>query len=450
MLSRFALTTFVIIALAVSVFTIEQACQQRTDVATTQINSTQDGGVFYELLTSSTNTSNAHSICEDFGHLQNLVTRNPPDQTIKHQLRVTLTRPPGYTQYSGRVRVGNRIYNLVFATAAFNMWVDSSVRPRIDPSKVGTLGDRVNAPAFDNLFGSVVRGWLYRNTVEIGGLEIPDIPFASTRLESRFGKVGHGVIPFPFEEYRTRLRYPSFWMSPETKLERNVIAFSHRLTLGEVHIGMIENVYVGDIEYHPCAVSSFWMTKKAKIRVKSTSVGLEDETIIFDTASQYIRGPADAVHEIYKSIPESQKLEDGLYGYPCDITPPAITIQLRDRGREWPIEPYLFSRWGTRPNPTHPAEHPVHPTDPDHSKLCIGLFAAHTQHTVIEPKAKSAPQARTAMPELTAKSWAMGHPFLVGKYLVLDRDTKQIGVAELPSLSPYLYHHPAGAPHGNI
>ncbi len=130
-------------------------------------------------------------------------------------------------------------------------------------------------------------------------------------------------------------------MSVQTKLERNVIAFSHRLTLGEVHIGMIKNVYVGNIEYHPCAGSFFWMTKNAKIKVNSKSLGLEDETIIFDTASRYIRGPPDAVHEIYKSIPGSQKLEDGLYGYPCDITPPTITIQLRDRGREWPIDPYL-------------------------------------------------------------------------------------------------------------
>lgn len=129
-------------------------------------------------------------------------------------------------------------------------------------------------------------------------------------------------------------------MRAQTKLERNVVAFSHRLTLGEVHIGMIENVYVGNIEYHPCAASFFWMTKKAKFRVNLESLGLEDETIIFDTASRYIRGPADAVQKIYESIPGSQTLEDGLYGYPCDITPPKITIQL-GMGREWAIEPYL-------------------------------------------------------------------------------------------------------------
>jgi hypothetical protein len=101
---------------------------------------------------------------------------------------------------------------------------------------------------------------------------------------------------------------------------------------------MIEDIYVGEIEYHHCVRSYFWTTNKGKIRVNSRSLGLEDETIIFDTTSRYIRGPAEAVHGIYQLIPGSQKLEDGLYGYPCSITPPAITVQLHDGGREWPID----------------------------------------------------------------------------------------------------------------
>lgn len=85
MFSRFALTVFVIIGLAVSVFTIiEQVRQQRRDVTTTEINSTQDGDELYELPASSMNISDArNNICEDFGHLQDLVTRNPPDQTVR-------------------------------------------------------------------------------------------------------------------------------------------------------------------------------------------------------------------------------------------------------------------------------------------------------------------------------------------------------------------------------
>ncbi len=81
---RLALTVFVITALAISVFTIERVRQQRRDAAITQINSTQDDDVLYELPASSMNTSDVGDIYhEDFGHLQDLVTRNPPDQTVR-------------------------------------------------------------------------------------------------------------------------------------------------------------------------------------------------------------------------------------------------------------------------------------------------------------------------------------------------------------------------------
>ena len=81
---------------------------------------------------------------------------------------------------------------------------------------MGRLGDRVNAPAFDNLFGGMVKGWLYRNTVEIGGLEIPDIPFATTsRLELKFGKVGHGCAIFPLFSLPNFMSFiPALFPSP--------------------------------------------------------------------------------------------------------------------------------------------------------------------------------------------------------------------------------------------
>lgn len=113
---------------------------------------------------------------------------------------MTLTRPPGYSQYLGRVRVGARIYSLVFATAAFDMWVDPSIPPQNKGSghQLSPIGNESNkAPVSENLFGGTVKGWRYRNTVEIDRLAIPGIPFASARRKMGFGEdVGHGCTIF--------------------------------------------------------------------------------------------------------------------------------------------------------------------------------------------------------------------------------------------------------------
>ncbi len=111
--------------------------------------------------------------------------------------------------------VGDRVYSLVFATAAFNMWVDSSVRPKNvgRGPKPGTLGERVRSPVNDNVFGRIVKGWNYRNTVEIDGLAIPDTPFATA---SGFGEgVGDGCATFPLFSLPTFMSFiPALFPSP--------------------------------------------------------------------------------------------------------------------------------------------------------------------------------------------------------------------------------------------
>ena len=77
--------------------------------------------------------------------------------------------------------------------------------------------------------------------------------------------------------------------------ERSAHAFALREDAGEVHIGMIKReAYVGPIEYHACVeFSSFWAIDGATIYMGEQR--LNAQRIIFDTTSQFIRGPKEDV-----------------------------------------------------------------------------------------------------------------------------------------------------------
>ena len=100
-----------------------------------------------------------------------------------------------------------------------------------------------------------------------------------------------------------------------------IVAFALREDAGEVHIGMIERAaYTGSIEYHACVESSpFWAIDNADIYLGSQV--LKSKRIIFDTASQFIRGPEADVKGYYDRMKtlvlKSFHGDSGLYSIPC-------------------------------------------------------------------------------------------------------------------------------------
>lgn len=132
------------------------------------------------------------------------------------------------------------------------------------------------------------------------------------------------------------------------KYDASVIAIALRLSRGQLSIGMIDSTaYAGDIQYYNCDVSSnFWAIRDTSIRVAKMKVKMK--RIIFDTTSQFIRGPESKVKEIYKSFDSKHNFkfdeELGLYTFTCNtgLELPEISIHVgTSESAWWMTEPEL-------------------------------------------------------------------------------------------------------------
>lgn len=119
---------------------------------------------------------------------------------------------------------------------------------------------------------------------------------------------------------------------------RNAMAIALRLNRGELHIGMIDQAaYDGDIQYHKCDQSSpLWAINDAIIRV-GFQPPVKNQRIIFDTTSQFIRGPKSTVQKIYDGdfflkYKRTFYEELGLFRIPCDENMlPKIQVSVEPR-----------------------------------------------------------------------------------------------------------------------
>jgi hypothetical protein len=171
-----------------------------------------------------------------------------------------------------------------------------------------------------------------------------------------------------------------------------IAAFAFRSDGGKLYIGYIDHtVYDGSIRYYKCdPSSSFWMIKDAIIHIGLQTV--VNQRIIFDTTSQFIRGPQSEVQQIYdKELFLKSEYgfheELGLYTIPCDIDEgklPKIGIRVgHSEPWWWTTGPELcaFSLHSLR-DWTFIACYSFKQTIPTHPDLCFGLLAAHTKNTV--------------------------------------------------------------------
>ena len=121
-----------------------------------------------------------------------------------------------------------------------------------------------------------------------------------------------------------------------------IMAFALRSNGGEseLHIGRIDlEAYDGDIHHYDCDQSSpFWAIKGVLIRVGRATVNVE-QRIIFDTTSQFIRGPKSLVQTLYNGVSMEPQFHEelGLFKIPCE-TKVSIHLRLGEVGPEWMIE----------------------------------------------------------------------------------------------------------------
>ena len=154
-------------------------------------------------------------------------------------------------------------------------------------------------------------------------------------------KTCRSVLPFarsPMDASRTAGSRASAWdaLIGTRAGDERMAAFALRPDAGEVHIGMVDDqAHVGPIEYWACAKSSpFWAIDGATIHIGPR--GLSRKRIIFDTTSQFIRGPRADVEELYSwiwGLSKTFHADLGLYSISCN-PPDSIRIGI-----------YLHSHW---------------------------------------------------------------------------------------------------------
>lgn len=142
-------------------------------------------------------------------------------------------------------------------------------------------------------------------------------------------------------------RLPAAWQAlvgPEAG-RKPIIAFALRSNGGELHIGGIDRgAYAGGMYYYAYdQLSPFWAIKGGSMIVGEKSPPEEQvhvQRIIFDTTSQFIRGPLSMVDKLYnRNGIEIKKFhtELGLYEISCD-TEVSIHLLLGDFKPVWTIE----------------------------------------------------------------------------------------------------------------
>ena len=214
------------------------------------------------------------------------------------------------------------------------------------------------------IFGGEGDGHTFRTNIAIGKVNLGQIHVGFLQTVTGFGgEIGDGcvtvitlsfILPLLLSLWKTCLSVVPLAREPQDTsrtlsaratlistraVDDQIGAFALREDAGEVHIGMIEReAHVGPIEYHACVESSpFWAIDGATIYVGEQR--LNAKRIIFDTTSQFIRGPKEDVDQLYDGINGLLKAfheDSGLYSIPCYSQLQRVGIGL---DRDWWIEP---------------------------------------------------------------------------------------------------------------
>ena len=214
------------------------------------------------------------------------------------------------------------------------------------------------------------------------------------------------------------------WQKLVGDYQERVMAIALRLSRGELRIGMIDKTaYDGDIQYLQCDLSGpFWAIKGASIHAGEKEEQMQ--MIIFDTTSQFIRGPKSSVQRIYNTFGRSKDFKFdstlGLYEIPCNIPEgelPKISIHV-GTSTWWMTEPkqYAFSLHSSRDwsHWTFTPRYSFQQTMPTHPGLCFGLLAAHTDNTM---------SSRTKEPPARPNDW-LTPPYVRTSFSGIDLSTR--------------------------
>jgi hypothetical protein len=324
------------------------------------------------------------------------------------------------TEYYGTIEVGTppQLFSVIYDTGSANLWVPGQGcdgcgnHPTFQESTSSSyLSDGKNISI---RYGSgPISGILANETVHLGGVSIPNVPF----LEVENNGLGLAYLLGKFDGISgLGLRGISAG-GVTTLLERlastgslgNNHLFSVSLgdtnTGGEISFGQLDPTkYTGDISYVPLKPTGYWEIEMSSVQLGKPGqyvwLGPSEETsysAILDTGTSLLAGPKDEVSILAKELGgKSSFLNPSIYTVSCDSLSslPSLHFQL----------PGLPSVW-------------LSPTDyviQQQGQCLLGL-------TGIDLPSDSS----------GTKRWILGDVFLRHVYSVFDFGNSKIGIATL-------------------
>lgn len=313
------------------------------------------------------------------------------------------------SQYYGIIEIGTppQKFDVVFDTATANLWVSShKCKSAACELKVGFNSSRSSSFISDGApFGvhygtAVVQGFISKDTVSIGGIQIPEQEFGeASKVFGAVFREAHfdGIFGLGFDNIAA-----GGMASPLTNLVADKSLYRPMFSLwlngteegdraGELILGGVDRTrFDGEVMFAPVIRKGYWEVTLQRIIVGNEKIPMRRSTAIA-TGSSLIIAPEEDAHRIHRLL-RMTKSEDGRHTIPCgEISSlPLITLVIGTANLTLSPHEYIISWHG------------------DCMSAIIG-------HDIQSP---------------TGPIWVLGTSFLKSFYTIFDMGRNRVGFAK--------------------
>uniref|UniRef100_A0AAV1VAY7 Peptidase A1 domain-containing protein n=1 Tax=Peronospora matthiolae TaxID=2874970 RepID=A0AAV1VAY7_9STRA len=241
-------------------------------------------------------------------------------------------------QYYGAIAIGQppQSFAVIFDTGSSNLWVPNKKfgsHHVYDHDK--SLTYKANGTSFNIKYSSgPVSGFLSQDTLELGGLSVPDQFFAEVNVTRGLGPAYYlgkfdGLFGLAFDSISVdHLKTPFHQMIQLGLLDEPVFAFylGDRKD-GELTFGGVDKAhYKGELTYVDVISSTYWLVKLDAVETKGEKL-MEVDKAIVDSGTSLIAGPKDQVAKL-AALVGAHKFILGEYLISCTAAAPDISFVL--------------------------------------------------------------------------------------------------------------------------
>jgi len=227
-------------------------------------------------------------------------------------------------QYYGPISIGTpaQDFLVIFDTGSSNLWVPASscnsaaclVHSTYNSGLSSTYVANGTAIAIQYGKGSA-SGFMSQDTVNFGGIQIPNVPFAEmTDLPgiSFVATKSDGILGLAWRGIAADDVLPIFQlMSEQNLLEDDSFSFYLSKTAGaagsQLTLGGVDNtLYTGNFTYHPLLQDLWWEIQLEDILINGQSIGVSSPIGIVDSGTSTLAGAQpliDKITEIIGTVP---------------------------------------------------------------------------------------------------------------------------------------------------